>query len=96
MLTYILFKTQSMILSATPRKGQPYAVLHPVQNQEHALISNNEEGLTRQMLTYKLLKTENMLSSGTCRNSQLDADLQAPQNPDHAPVSNNQEEPARC
>jgi hypothetical protein len=32
MLTYMLFKTQSMLLSATIRKGQPDADLHPIQN----------------------------------------------------------------
>jgi hypothetical protein len=44
MLTYILFKTQSMLLSATSRKGQPDADLHPVQNPVHVLVSNKEEG----------------------------------------------------
>jgi hypothetical protein len=39
MLTYILFKTQSMLLSATSKKGQPDADLHTVQNPEHALLS---------------------------------------------------------
>jgi hypothetical protein len=44
MLTYILFKIQSMVLLATCRKGQPDADLHTVQNPEHALVSNKEEG----------------------------------------------------
>jgi len=44
MLTYMLFKTQSMLLSATSRKGQPDADLHAVQNPEHALVSNKQEG----------------------------------------------------
>ena len=44
MLTYKLFKTQSMLLSATSRKNQPDADLHPVQNPEHALVSNKQEG----------------------------------------------------
>jgi hypothetical protein len=47
MLTYSLFKTQSiqsMLLSATSRKGQPDADLQPVQNPEHALVSNKQEG----------------------------------------------------
>ena len=44
MLTYILFKTQSMLLSATSRKGQPHADLQAVQNPEHAFISNKQEG----------------------------------------------------
>jgi hypothetical protein len=47
MLTYILFKTQSMLLSATNIKGQLVADLHPVQNPEHALISNKQEGPAR-------------------------------------------------
>ena len=50
-LTYILFKTQSMLLSATRRKGQPDPDLHPVQNPEHALVSNKEEGPARSWLT---------------------------------------------
>ena len=40
MLTYILFKTQSMLLLATSRKSQPNADLQPVQNPRHAPISN--------------------------------------------------------
>jgi hypothetical protein len=44
MLTHKLFKIQSMLLSATSRKGQPDADLHPVQNPEHALVSNKQEG----------------------------------------------------
>ena len=42
-LTYILFKTQSMFLSATRRKGQPDPDLHSVKNPEHVLVSNKEE-----------------------------------------------------
>ena len=44
MLTYILTKTQSMLLSATSRKGQAYADLHSVENPEHALVSNTQVG----------------------------------------------------
>ena len=44
MLTYILFKTQSTLLSATSRKGQTDADSHSVQNAEHALVSNKQEG----------------------------------------------------
>ena len=51
MLTYSLFKIQSMILSATSRKGQPDADLHPVQNTEHDLVSNKQEGPARCWLT---------------------------------------------
>ena len=47
MLTYMLFKTQSMILSATTRKGQLDADLHPVKNPEHDLVSNNQQGEAR-------------------------------------------------
>jgi hypothetical protein len=94
MLTYILFKTQSMLLSATSRKGQPDADLHPVQNPEHALVSNKQ--IASQMLTYILFKTQSMLLSATSRKGQPDADLHPVQNPEHAPVSNKQEEPARC
>ena len=44
MLTYILFKTQSILLSATGRKDQADADLHPVENPEHAVVSNQQEG----------------------------------------------------
>ena len=40
MLTYKLFKTQSMLLSATRRECPPDADLQPDQNPEHALLSN--------------------------------------------------------
>ena len=50
-LTYKLFKTQSMLLSATSREGQPDPDLHTVQNQEHALVSNNQGGAARSWLT---------------------------------------------
>ena len=39
MLTYNLFKIQSMVLSATSRKVQLFADLHTGQNPEHALVS---------------------------------------------------------
>ena len=51
MLTYILFKTQSILLSETSRKGQPHADLHPAQNTEHSLVSNKQEGPARCWLT---------------------------------------------
>jgi len=60
MLAYILFKTQSMLLSVTSRKGQPDADLQPVQNPEHALVSSKQAS---QMLTYILFKTQIMLLS---------------------------------
>jgi len=43
MLTYILFKIQMMLLSATSREGQSDADLHPVQNPQHDLGSNKQE-----------------------------------------------------
>ena len=46
-LTYSLFKNPSMLLSATSRKGQPDPDLQAVQNPEHALISNKQEGMAR-------------------------------------------------
>ena len=52
MLTYILFKTQSMLLSATSRNGQPGADLHPVQNPDHALVSIKQERPARYKLTF--------------------------------------------
>jgi hypothetical protein len=39
MVTYILFKTQSMSLSATSRKGQPDADLQPVENPQRMFLS---------------------------------------------------------
>ena len=51
MLTYILFKTQSMPLSATSRKGHTDADLHPVQNPVYAPVSNKQEGPARSWLT---------------------------------------------
>ena len=50
-MTYILFKTQSMLLSATSRKGQPDPDLQTVQNPQHALVSNEQEGPARSWLT---------------------------------------------
>jgi len=50
-LTYNLFKTQSMLLSATSRMGQPDPDLHPVQNPKHVLVSNKQEGPARSWLT---------------------------------------------
>ena len=47
MLTYMLFKTRSMLLSATSRKGQPDADLQSVQNPEHAVVSKKQEGTER-------------------------------------------------
>ena len=40
MLTYILFKTQSMLLSAITRKGQPDADVHPIQKAEQAPVNS--------------------------------------------------------
>ena len=51
MLTYRLFKTKSMLLSGTSRKGQPALDLHTVQNPEHALVSNNQEEPAKYWLT---------------------------------------------
>jgi hypothetical protein len=43
MLTYILFQTQSMLLSTTRREGLPDPDLHPVQNPEHVLSAMRED-----------------------------------------------------
>ena len=45
--TYSLYKSQSILLSATSRKGQPDADLHSVQIPEHPPVSNNQEGPAR-------------------------------------------------
>ena len=57
MLAYILFKTQSILLSETSRRAQPDADLHPVQNPEHALVSNKQEGPAKCWLTNFLKPT---------------------------------------
>ena len=44
MLTYTLFKAQSILFSETSRKGQPDADLQSVQNPEHPPISNSKKG----------------------------------------------------
>jgi hypothetical protein len=41
MLTYNLFKMQSMLLSASSRKGQPYPDLQSVQNPDSMLLSTS-------------------------------------------------------
>ena len=45
--TYQLFKTQPMFLSAGNREDQSDADLLAVQNPEHALVSNRQEGPAR-------------------------------------------------
>jgi len=52
MLTYILFKTKSMLLLATSRNGQPDADLQTIQDPEDALISNKQEWPARCWLTF--------------------------------------------
>ena len=51
MLTYTLFKNQSMLLSATSRKHELNSDLHAVEEPEHALVSNKQEGPVRCWLT---------------------------------------------
>jgi hypothetical protein len=65
MLTYSLVKTQSMLLSARSRQGEPDADLHAVQNPVHTC--QQQAGRVSQMLTYNLFKTQNMLFSATTR-----------------------------
>jgi hypothetical protein len=91
MLTYILFKTKSMFLSATRKKGQMLTyILFKTQS-----ISNKQEG-PASLLTYNLFKSQSMLLSGTSTKGQPDADLHPIQIPEHALVSNKQEGPASC
>ena len=47
MLTYNLGKTQIMLLLGRSRKSEPDADLPPVENPEHALVSNKQEGAAR-------------------------------------------------
>ena len=51
MLTYTLFKTQSMLLSATSTKGWWDVDLHAVQNPKHPLVKNKLEYPARCWLT---------------------------------------------
>ena len=95
MLTYTLFKIESMLWSATTRKGQPDADLPTVQNIR-ASSCKQQPGRVSQMLTYMLFKTQSMLLSATSRKGQPDADLLSIENPEHALVSNNQKGPVRC
>ena len=44
MLTYMLLKTQSMVLSATGRNGQPNADLHPFQTKNILLSETSRKG----------------------------------------------------
>ena len=46
-LTYMLFKTQSMLPSATSRKDQSDANLQAIQNPEYAPVSNKQKGPAR-------------------------------------------------
>jgi len=95
MLTYTLFKTQRMLFSATSRRGQPDADLHPVENHR-ACSFQQQAAEASQMLTYKLFKTQSMLLSAISRKGQPDINLQPVQNPEQAHVSNKQKGPARC
>ena len=94
MLTYILFKTQSMLLSATSRKVQQDADLHTVQNPDHAHVSNKQEGPARSWLT--ICSKPKACSCQQQAGKKPDADLQPVQYPEHALVSNKQKELARC
>ena len=87
-LTYKLFKTQSTLLSALSTKGQPHPNLQPVQNQEHALVSNKQEA--KFWLT-ACSKPEHALVSK--KEQRPDPDLQPVQNPEHALVSKKQKQP---
>jgi len=89
MLTYTLFKTQTMLLSGTSRKDQPDADLHTVQ-KPRPCSCQQQAGRAIQMLTYILFKTKSMFLSATMRQGLLDADLHLVQNPEQALVSNKQ------
>ena len=93
MLAYMLFKTQSMIVSATTKKGQPDKCLTPC-SIPITWSHQQQPGRASQMLTYILFKTQSMLLSATPRKCQPDADLHPVENPEYTLVSNHQE--ARC
>ena len=92
-LTYILFNTQGILLSATSRKGQPDPDLPPVQHQ--VCSCQQQAGQASQVLTYNLFDTKSMLLSATSRKGQPDPDLLAVQSQEHALISNKQEGTAR-
>ena len=71
MLTYSLFKIQSMLLSTTNREGQPDADLHSVQNPEHALVNNNQRRPARCWLTICLKPRASSCQQQTGKASQM-------------------------
>ena len=88
MLTYILFKTQSVLFSATSRKGQPHANLHPIQNPGHTPISSKLDGPPRYQLT-SCSKARACSSQPTSNKGHPDADLLSPiQNTEHSFFNN--------
>ena len=95
MLTYSLFKTQRMFLSASTRKGRTDADLHSIQNPEHDLISNNQEGPDIYWFTCCSIPRAWSCQKQPEMANQIIA-LHPVKNPKHAFVSNNQEGPARC
>jgi hypothetical protein len=94
MLTYKLFKIQSMLLSVTNRKASH--MLNYQLFKIHSMHLSAANGKASQRLTYQLFKTQSMLLSATSRKCQPDADLHPVQNPKHAPVINKKGRPARC
>ena len=85
-LTYILFKTQSMLFSN--KQNGPAKCWLTRCSKIRAYSCQQQAGRASQMLTYKLYKSQSMLLSPTSRKGKPDADLQAVQNPEHALVSN--------
>ena len=93
MLTYILYKTQTMLLSAISRKGHQDGDLQPVQKP---CSCQQQTEKASQIGIYSLFKTQIMLLSAENRKGQPAVDLQPVQCPDHALVSSKQKRSARC
>ena len=93
MLTYILFKTKSMVLSATSRKSSqmPTYKLFKTQNMHLSAISRKGQPDA----DLQIVQNPHVLSA-TSKKGLPDTDLQPAQNPEHIFVSKKQEGLARC
>ena len=69
-LTYLLFKTQSMLFSATSRGG-PVRFWLTTCSKPRACSCQQQAGRASQILTYTLFKTQCMILSETSRKGQI-------------------------
>ena len=90
-LTYILFKTQTIPLSASYRRPGPWLTYCSKPRQFHCQHHVEKASWT---LTYILIKIQTIPLSVSCRNGLLDPDLHSVQNPDNCIVSIMQKSPS--